>query len=139
MGETHEAQVMAEFIDKWLGNPLARKALKGLTKRCPKDGRRAERALEMYASALMPGRDVEDTVRALRPLVGQPDVIDEIRKRSDAAAENGDPVNGDVIDEEEDTSEFESSTPQGSGANQPSVTVVQIVGLILGSPEFQRR
>lgn len=50
MAENHEAQVMADFIERWLGNPLAKRALKGLTKRCPRDGRRAERILESYAS-----------------------------------------------------------------------------------------
>lgn len=46
--EHQEAQAMADFIERWLGNPLARSALGFLTERCPKDGRRAERILEMY-------------------------------------------------------------------------------------------
>ncbi len=50
MSEKNEARLMAEFIEKWLGNSLIRKILGFLTKRCPKDGRRAEIALEMYAT-----------------------------------------------------------------------------------------
>lgn len=45
----HKAQIMAESVEKWLGNPATRSILKYVTKRCPKDGRRMERALESYA------------------------------------------------------------------------------------------
>jgi len=45
----HESQIMAEFIEKWLGNPIIRHAMKFLTKRCHKCGRRAENILESYA------------------------------------------------------------------------------------------
>ncbi len=48
--EKHEAEIMAEFVERWLGNPAMRGTLRFLTKRCPQDGWRAERALEAYAN-----------------------------------------------------------------------------------------
>ncbi len=47
--EQNDAELMAEYIEQWLGNPISRRLLKFLTKRCPKDGRRAENALKAYA------------------------------------------------------------------------------------------
>lgn len=43
-----EARSMAEFIEKWLGNPVSRKALAYLTKRS-EEKRRIERVLKKYA------------------------------------------------------------------------------------------
>ncbi len=48
--EKHQAEQMAEFIDRWLGNPITRGVMGRLTKRCPKCGRRTENALESYAT-----------------------------------------------------------------------------------------
>ena len=42
------AEDMADFIDKWLGNPFSRWILKYCTKRCRKCGRRIELALRKY-------------------------------------------------------------------------------------------
>jgi len=47
--EQHEAQKMATLIEKWLGNPVAKKIMKFCTKRCNTCGRRIEVILKDYA------------------------------------------------------------------------------------------
>jgi len=93
----------------------------------------AEAALEMYAAVLLPERDVESTLEALMPLVGRPDVAREIHERSASVA---DTTAGAILEDEllEPENRAEVSAPPPS-----PVTRAQIVGLILGSPEFQRR
>jgi uncharacterized protein (DUF1800 family) len=96
----------------------------------------AEAALEAWAAVLLPERDLDDTLDALRPLVGRPDVAREIRERSESAARSQ------TADDEE---LMEDDLPPPAESEEAQVepkapmTLSQIVGLILGSPEFQRR
>jgi len=105
----------------------------------------AEAALGVYAKLLMPERDIAGTVEVLGPLVGNPDLAGQIRKRSDD--ERTDPGRSegqaesammdddlDPFEPDDDLSPIDSmDTPQNP------VSLAQVVGLILGSPEFQRR
>ena len=50
--KTDNATQMAVFIDRWLGNPFSRFAIGRVTKRCKKDGRKTEKALESYATGM---------------------------------------------------------------------------------------
>ena len=50
MAEKHQAEQMAAFIDRWLGNPVSKGVIGRLTRRCPKCGRRTEKILESYAT-----------------------------------------------------------------------------------------
>jgi uncharacterized protein (DUF1800 family) len=93
----------------------------------------AEAALEVCAAALLPERDLHDTMHALRPLVGRPQVAQEIRERSETAA----PSDADSLLADELVVSPEPADAQPD-ATAP-MTLSQIVGLILGSPEFQRR
>jgi len=93
----------------------------------------AEAALELYAAALLPERDLEDTLNALRPLVGRPDIAREIRERSDTGAV---PEYEPMTDDELLAAPDSATNRAGSAA---PMTLSQIVGLIIGSPEFQRR
>lgn len=47
--DEHDAQKMAEMIEKWLGNPFVRRMLRFCTKRCSTCGRRIEIVLKDYA------------------------------------------------------------------------------------------
>jgi len=107
-------------------------------------------ALRLYATALLPERDLGQTVETLRPLVGQPDIAAEIRKRSDATPDvQPDMVPGgtEMMDDEmaaaiddEDPFEPDEEPDLTSGKPKPEqMSLAQVVGLILGSPEFQRR
>lgn len=74
-----------------------------------------EEALNVYARLLMPGRNLDSALKLLGPMVGDPDLV---RKIDEAAPKDG-------------ASEV--------GDRRPSTPVEQVVGVILGSPEFQRR
>jgi uncharacterized protein (DUF1800 family) len=107
-------------------------------------------ALRSYASILLPERDLEETVRVLTPLVGDPDVAAQVRERSDEAKrsspQGGDTMGGEMttIDDTQITDPFAGidDPPEkhpAAGGTDAAMTLKQIVGLILGSPEFQRR
>lgn len=101
-------------------------------------------ALVAYANILLPGRDVDATVEVLLPLVTEPDVAKEIRERSDAMDDTDGAGDGMAMDDEpafEPPPDDETALPEpdrlpDAGA---SMSLAQVVGLILGSPEFQRR
>jgi uncharacterized protein (DUF1800 family) len=95
----------------------------------------AEAALEVYAAVLLPERDLEDTLNALRPLVGRPDVAREIRDRSDTAAQS----DLDSTSTAEDGWNEPRASDELPNDAAPPMTLSQIVGLIIGSLEFQRR
>ncbi len=101
-------------------------------------------ALETYLSLLLPERDITNTVRQLEATVADPDLARKVAaampdsRQSDAALGEFDRqarlFAGSSMNESTNPfSEFE----QGS-FRAPS-PVAQVVGLILGSPEFQRR
>jgi len=116
-----------------------------------------EQALSVYASLLMPGRDVAPTVKLLQPLVTNPDLA----RRVDEAAPAAPPVPtaekpAAAGDEMEAEAMLDPGRPAKGRARagargdrgaridrikpgQPPTPVEQVVGVILGSPEFQRR
>jgi uncharacterized protein (DUF1800 family) len=67
-------------------------------------------ALATYAALLLPERDLEGTRRLLAPLLDEPELAARVRP-----------------------------TPRRGGPSPRPSPVEQVVGLILGSPEFQRR
>ncbi|HEX3555437.1 MAG TPA: DUF1800 domain-containing protein [Thermoanaerobaculia bacterium] len=113
-----------------------------------------EAALKTYSALLMPGRDLTATLKLLTPMVTDPNLAKKVDKASprDAVGRNG--SSGGDADEE-----LLAGAPEMSAAGVKSVKVrgrlgdevkepvdrrpptplEQVVGVILGSPEFQRR
>ncbi len=110
-----------------------------------------ERALVEYASLLMPARDVTETVGLLEPLVHDPGVAERLAARDTREAADSMPYGGRGLMEGGD---FERMDPMLWGdrydlaqrelrrrslpTGAPSA-IEQVTGLILGSPQFQRR
>ncbi len=69
-------------------------------------------ALETYGRILMPGRDLDQTIKRLLPLLNDPD----LKSKIEAAAEKKQFIAGPGTD-----------------------MLAQVVGMLIGSPEFQRR
>lgn len=101
-------------------------------------------ALETYLSLLLPERDITDTLRQLEGTVADPDLARKVAAAMPSpgrGAETAREVDqeallfyGTPMDEET------KLLSQGErGSEGPSSPVAQVVGLILGSPEFQRR
>lgn len=115
-------------------------------------------ALETYARLLMPERNVSETVRLLKPVLADPAFAEKVNAE---AQKNGDAPQPKPIRPNERTVRREADSPpdaedmlrngmtnNGKTAQQEmqqsSTTVkgsalAQVVGIILGSPEFQRR
>jgi hypothetical protein len=110
----------------------------------------AESALKIYSQLLMPERNVDETVKRLKPLLTDP----ELAKKIDDAA--GQTATAKVAMQEEDKEmmvddgEMESKPSKKQGgkkggggdlqlATGNNTMLAQVVGIIIGSPEFQRR
>jgi len=98
-----------------------------------------EEALRVYAALLMPGRDLASTLKLLTPMVADPNLA---KKVDQAAPKTGDPEMGmamagrsiqvrDLLDDDDE--------PPAPVDRKPPTPLEQVVGVILGSPEFQRR
>ena len=101
-----------------------------------------EAALRTYSKLLMPERDIEPTVKRLTPLLYQPQLNEKIQ----SAANNNKAavVTNDEVMLHSDDDMMAAAKPknketvmQASYADKSMLS--QVVGIILGSPEYQRR
>ncbi|HEY4596791.1 MAG TPA: DUF1800 domain-containing protein, partial [Thermoanaerobaculia bacterium] len=111
-----------------------------------------EEALRTYAALLMPGRDLTATLKQLTPMVADPGLAKRVDqaapKEAAKAAKKGDP-NEDLLDSvPEMATQMPRSVkvrgmlgdePKPPVDKRPPTSLEQVVGVILGSPEFQRR
>lgn len=111
----------------------------------------AEAALKIYGTLLMPARNLDETVKRLTPMLTDPDLV----KKVDEAAENAPPPaiamqadeDGDelVMNEEKGNDKIKKQQRKQARADamQSSMgnntMLAQVAGIIIGSPEFQRR
>lgn len=114
-------------------------------------------ALNKYSKIIMPERNLDETIKRLEPMISDPSIQQKIETAADknAVAENtmapDDKMNdeemnapsGKNINEEKLAKQMlrknnakEVSMPVAEGNNS---MLAQVVGIILGSPEFQRR
>lgn len=116
-----------------------------------KEPESAEAALEVYCKLMMPERDLSKTIQRLTPLLSDPNLINKVNeaanktKPSNAGAE----MQGDAttMGEENEKQEKEKLNKKGQIKNSYAVQtsysnnnmLSQVVGVIIGSPEFQRR
>lgn len=108
----------------------------------------AEDALVKFSKILMPERDLARTVTRLTPLLNDPNLV---KKVDDAAARSTPPAlamaDGESLTMSEDRTPKErpgkKKAPANTAAMQSAAGNVnmlsQVVGIILGSPEYQRR
>jgi len=104
----------------------------------------AEDALLTYTHLILPGRKTDETIKRLTPLLNDPELSGKVDK---AASEN--PVKSTVHsppstvnagNSTEDTGEAEQAN-ESKIMGKPAKTykLDQVIGIIIGSPEFQRR
>jgi len=101
------------------------------------DGREPESpedAVRTFAEVLMPTRDHQQTVAALLPSLGVESLGDRLSRRIDPIETSDDDFGGSMITPAE---EPEGQLAVADGIAPEALT--QIVGLLIGSPEFQRR
>ncbi|MEJ7694755.1 DUF1800 family protein, partial [Daejeonella sp.] len=108
----------------------------------------SEAALMTYGRMIMPERDLSQTIDRLRPMLNDPDLQ---KKIEDAASKNTVPqdkatmVDEDLsmMDTSKDKKYVRASVKRDQGKVQTAAgsntMLAQVVGVILGSPEFQRK
>ena len=100
----------------------------------------AENALAVYAKILLPQRNIDATIKRLKPLLNEQNLESKLNKSKVQNVANT--SNQSTMDDEEDIfqndilSTYEKENRKEEGHNK---TLMQIIGIILGSPEFQRR
>ena len=120
----------------------------------------AEAALKVYSKLIMPERNMEATIQRLTPLINDPAIQQKINrvadssidrddistKKSDemAADDLGNAENSNNIREDKMAKKILRKGNKGNDVAMASVAgnntmLAQVVGIILGSPEFQRR
>lgn len=109
----------------------------------------AEQALNIYSGLLMQGRDLEETIKRLTPALSNPEFTrkvnqagDEIDRHDTGLMWEGDST---LIDTGQARNRRKRIVTQNTGnmprrpVNNHNRVLEQVVGLIIGSPEFQRR
>jgi uncharacterized protein (DUF1800 family) len=94
-----------------------------------------EAALRAYTSLLLPGREVHETINRLLPYVTAPAVIQKIPDQATFNKNHSD--DDDTMMEADDSSIDKKLDAKQQQANKNFLA--QVVGIIIGSPEFQRR
>ncbi len=103
----------------------------------------AAAALLIYGEMMLPERNLEETIKRLQPLLNDPNLLNKVVI---AANNNLAPqpistiVNEDAVPKAEDfdvkKNKKNSTTMQNMGYN---TMLAQVVGIVIGSPEFQRK
>ncbi|WP_342329623.1 DUF1800 domain-containing protein [Pedobacter sp. FW305-3-2-15-E-R2A2] len=91
----------------------------------------AEAALLTYSKMIMPERNLTETVKRLKPMLNDPSLSTKVAN----AAEKTNP-------QQEQTMMGTDNTPLKTAANNAvnnNAMLAQVVGVIIGSPEFQRK
>ncbi len=102
----------------------------------------AEDALNKYAKIILPQRDLTNTIKRLRPLVNDPTVSNKINNAATKAEpivtmeEIMEPQMEENLRKEKIRNKKMEAVALGFGDNS---MLAQVVGIIIGSPEFQRK
>ncbi|NQX42059.1 Uncharacterized conserved protein, DUF1800 family [Pedobacter steynii] len=91
----------------------------------------AEAALLTYSKMIMPERNLTETVKRLKPMLNDPSLSTKVANAADKNAA-----------QQEQTMMGENSVPLKTAANNAAnnnAMLAQVVGVIIGSPEFQRK
>jgi len=110
----------------------------------------ADAALLIYCKLIMPERDVQETVKRLKPMLNDPNLVSKVES---AAAKTASPQTMDAAEPEDmemmrtNKKGVDKPVKKNSGKNATAVTLsggnntmlAQVVGVIIGSPEFQRK
>jgi uncharacterized protein (DUF1800 family) len=109
----------------------------------------ASAALKTYAALLLPERDLTETLRQLTPMVSDPKLPERVETASPQpeppANEGGEPSPSPVMEDPTGNMNGRRARPfarrgmRGRVQNAPPTLLQQVVGVLLGSPEFQRR
>ncbi|MDB5231865.1 MAG: hypothetical protein JWN76_2670 [Chitinophagaceae bacterium] len=99
----------------------------------------AEQALIIYSKLILPERDLSGTIERLKPLLNDPDLEGKIN----AAASKATPASAqNMMTDASDPLMEDNKKPtnvKNAMVNEQKNMLAQVVGIIIGSPEFQRK
>ncbi|WP_316746390.1 DUF1800 domain-containing protein [Pedobacter gandavensis] len=87
----------------------------------------AEAALLTYGKMMMPERNLTETFKRLKPMLNDPSLTNKVADAADKTAGKT------------DKSTMEEQQPVGQKEKNNNAMLAQVVGVIIGSPEFQRK
>ncbi|WP_316817093.1 DUF1800 domain-containing protein [Pedobacter nyackensis] len=96
----------------------------------------ADAALLIYCKLIMPERDVQETVRRLKPMLNDPNLIDKVETAAVGMQTMG---TQDKVEVKTANKGFGKKTNKIVTAAGNNTMLAQVVGVIIGSPEFQRK
>lgn len=105
-------------------------------------------ALEQYFELLLPGREAGETLRLLRSVIEDPELAKKVEAATPKPAGEAEDPYGPLFRREGDPAEDPDESPLGRlfrgrprwpVTSDPPTPLEQVVGVLLGSPEFQRR
>ncbi|WP_285059397.1 DUF1800 domain-containing protein [Pedobacter ginsengisoli] len=96
----------------------------------------AEAALLTYSKMIMPERNLEETVKRLKPMLNDPELGSKVEKAAEKA-----PVQQPVATMMNEDTELMTDVKKKDAVkkNSDKDMLAQVVGVIIGSPEFQRK
>jgi len=104
----------------------------------------AQAALLTYSKLIMPERNLTETVKRLTPLLNDPQLMIKVEAASASAKPIGNAMATGVLDTGSDTLAVKplkgrNSLAAAQANSGSSAMLSQVVGVIIGSPEYQRR
>lgn len=91
----------------------------------------SQAALITYSKLIIPERDLAKTVERLKPMLNDPELSEKVNKASQAASGSNRDMQG---------TDQTVPPPPSKPVKKENVTMLaQVVGVIIGSPEYQRR
>ncbi|WP_316822246.1 DUF1800 domain-containing protein [Pedobacter gandavensis] len=96
----------------------------------------AEAALSTYGKVMMPERNLTETFKRLKPMLKDPELTDKVANAADKTVA-GKPVSAEdapMVSSKTDSNQQDKNTKKNNHA-----MLAQVVGVIIGSPEFQRK
>lgn len=88
----------------------------------------AQAALMIFSKIILPERDLDATIKRLTPMLNDPGLSQKVDVASSRAGQNG-----------ADGIQADNDMAMVAGNDQRAAQLGQVVGIIIGSPEFQRR
>jgi len=95
----------------------------------------AENALVTYSKLILPERNLDQTIKRLTPMLNDPELI----KKVEIASQKTVPADASIVSNPQQTQPNMASVNKKNPTGTNSTMLAQVVGVIIGSPEFQRR
>ncbi len=95
----------------------------------------AENALITYSKLILPERNLDQTIKRLTPMLNDPELI----KKVEIASQKTVPTDASMVNNPQQTQPNVASVNKKNPTGTNSTMLAQVVGVIIGSPEFQRR